>query len=79
MLVLPLPALEPDHEPLAVQAVGLLVTLQLTVALEPVPMVAGATAIVTTGATAPPPPDVTLTVVVAESAPPALLQVNVYE
>ena len=63
VLVLPLPVWAPLHEPEALQAVGLLVVLQLRVALLPVPMLVGDKAMVTTGATAPPPPAVTFTLV----------------
>lgn len=79
VLLLPLADLAPLHEPLAVQAVGELVALQLIVELDPVPIEVGDTAMVTTGATTPPPPDVTFTVVVAEPVPPALVQAKVYE
>jgi len=77
VLVLPLPATAPLHEPEAVQEVGLLVVLQLRVELLPVPILAGDIDIVTTGAIAPPAPEVTLTVVFAALLPPALEQLRV--
>jgi hypothetical protein len=48
-----------------------LVVLQLNVELLPVPIDAGETEIVTTGAMAPPPLEATPTVVVADPLPPA--------
>lgn len=78
VLVLPLPALAPLQEPEAVHEVGLLVALQLSVALLPVPILVGATEMVTTGATAAPPPVETFMVVFAALLPPALVQLKVY-
>lgn len=68
----PLAALLPLHEPPAVQDDGLLVTLQLIVAVPPVVMLAGATEILTTGIA------ITVTVADADPEPAALLQLRVY-
>ncbi len=67
----PLAALLPDQLPLAVQLVGLFVTLQVIVDDEPVVIDVGLTDMLTTG--------VAITVTVAEAVPePAeLLQLNV--
>lgn len=72
VLVLPLPALAPLQEFDAVQEDGLLVALQLSVELLPVPMLFGEMESVTTGAITPPPPATTPTVVVAEVLPAGL-------
>lgn len=49
VVTVPEAALEPDHEPLAVHELGLLVALQVIVELEPVLIDAGLTEILTTG------------------------------
>ena len=73
---MPLALFAPLHALLAVHEVGLLVALQLNVALLPVPIEVGFTDTVTTGGLVEV-PDETLTVDVAISLPPALLHVSV--
>jgi hypothetical protein len=76
VLVLPLADLLPLQSPLAVQDVGLLATLQLTVAALPVPIVVGLTAIVTAGFVVVLVED-TVSPVLAVLLPPAFEQVKV--
>jgi len=78
VLVLPLPALEPDQLPLAVQAVGLFVADQLIVELPPVPILVGDAEIVITGGETGATPELTDTEVVALLLPPAFEQAKVY-